>query len=159
MNGKVVLITGASGGLGNSVSRRFLASGAIVIGASRKITTDEFPSANFVAMPVDFSNKDATRAAVDTIVQKYGRLDALIHVLGGFAGGRSVAAVPMNGSTCDESGFSAAASCAFTGAIDIAVMAIRNAVIIAMCFISIFIYHTVHFVVTTNGVMTIYGFF
>jgi len=91
MNGKVVLITGASGGLGNSVTKRFLASGAIVIGASRKITTDEFPSANFVAMPVDFSNKDATCAAVDTIVQKYGRLDALIHVLGGFAGGRSVA--------------------------------------------------------------------
>src|SRR5262245_20085827 len=91
MNNKVVLITGASGGLGNSVTQRFLASGATVIGTSRKITADEFPSPNFVAIPADFTNDSAVRVAVATIAEKYGRLDAVIHVLGGFAGGKSIA--------------------------------------------------------------------
>jgi len=91
MSNKVVLITGASGALGNSVTNRFLASGATVVGASRKITADEFPFPNFLAMPADFTNDSAVRASVNSIVQKYGRLDTVIHVLGGFAGGKSVA--------------------------------------------------------------------
>ena len=91
MGSKVVFITGASGGLGASVTQRFLRGGAIVIGASRRITADEFGSPDFVAMPVDFTNDSAVRAAVESVVQKYGKLDALIHVLGGFAGGKSVA--------------------------------------------------------------------
>jgi NAD(P)-dependent dehydrogenase (short-subunit alcohol dehydrogenase family) len=91
MSNKVVLITGASGGLGNSVTNRFLAGGATVVGTSRKITADEFPSLNFVAMPADFTNDSAVRASVNSIVEKYGRLDAVIHILGGFAGGKSIA--------------------------------------------------------------------
>jgi NAD(P)-dependent dehydrogenase (short-subunit alcohol dehydrogenase family) len=90
MSNKVVFITGASGGLGQSVTQRFLASGDTVIGASRKITAEEFPATNFVAMSVDFTNDAAVRAAVESIIQKYGRLDTLIHVLGGFAGGKSI---------------------------------------------------------------------
>ena len=91
MNGKVVFITGASGGLGNSVTQRFLSSGATVIGASRKISAADFPAPNFVPMPVDFTKDSDVRAAVDSIVQKYGKLDVLVHVLGAFAGGKSVA--------------------------------------------------------------------
>jgi len=91
MDEKVVFITGASGGLGASVTQRFLASGATVIGASRRISADEFPSPKFVAMPVDFTNDLAVRTAVGSIIERCGRLDTLIHVLGGFAGGKSVA--------------------------------------------------------------------
>jgi NAD(P)-dependent dehydrogenase (short-subunit alcohol dehydrogenase family) len=91
MTNKVVFITGANGGLGVSVTQRFLAGGATVIGASRKITGNEFPSPNFSAMPTDFTNDSAVRTAVDSIIQKYGKLDVLIHVLGAFAGGKSVA--------------------------------------------------------------------
>ncbi|HLZ13784.1 MAG TPA: SDR family NAD(P)-dependent oxidoreductase [Candidatus Acidoferrum sp.] len=91
MSDRVVFITGASGGLGQSVTQRFLANGDTVIGASRKITAEEFPVANFAALPVDFRSDAAVRAAVDSIVRKYGRLDTLVHVLGGFAGGKSIA--------------------------------------------------------------------
>jgi NAD(P)-dependent dehydrogenase (short-subunit alcohol dehydrogenase family) len=42
-------------------------------------------------MRVDFTSDAAVRTAVNSIVQKYGKLDALIHILGGFAGGKSVA--------------------------------------------------------------------
>lgn len=91
MSNKVVLITGASGALGNPVTNRFLAGGATVVGSSRRITADEFPSPNFVAMSADFTNDSAVRTTLNSIVQKYGRLDAVIHVLGGFAGGKSIA--------------------------------------------------------------------
>lgn len=91
MTNRVVFITGASGGLGKSVTERFLVSGATVIGASRRITAEEFPAPNFTPMPVDFTSDAAVRAAVNAIVEKHGRLDTLVHVLGGFAGGKSVA--------------------------------------------------------------------
>jgi NADP-dependent 3-hydroxy acid dehydrogenase YdfG len=91
MPNRVVFITGASGGLGAAVTKRFLQNGTAVIGASRRITQAEFPGDNFTAMPVDFTSDAAVRAAIDAIVKKYGRLDVLIHVLGGFAGGTSVA--------------------------------------------------------------------
>src|SRR6266850_8170451 len=91
MNNKVVLITGAKGGLGSFVTQRFLATGATVVGISRSISQADFPEANFVALPVDFTKAGAVRAAVESIVSRFGRLDALVHLLGGFAGGQTVA--------------------------------------------------------------------
>jgi NAD(P)-dependent dehydrogenase (short-subunit alcohol dehydrogenase family) len=91
VNDKVVLITGAKGGLGTSVTQRFLAAGATVIGASRTISNDDFPAPNFTALPVDFTKSAAVRDAVESIVARHGKLDVLVHVLGGFAGGQSVA--------------------------------------------------------------------
>jgi NAD(P)-dependent dehydrogenase (short-subunit alcohol dehydrogenase family) len=91
MEGKIVLITGAKGGLGTSVTQRFLNSGATVIGTSRSIKSSDFPNPRFVGMPVDFTNAGMVAAAVDEVITRHGKIDALIHVLGGFAGGTSVA--------------------------------------------------------------------
>jgi len=88
---KVVLITGASGGLGNSVTEAFLNAGAIVAGTSRKITQDEFKRPNFHAFPADISNLRSAKALADSVAQKLGRIDVLIHLVGAFAGGASVA--------------------------------------------------------------------
>jgi len=91
MNNKVVLITGAKGGLGSVVTQRFLATGATVVGTSRSISQADFPEANFVALPVDFTKAGAAGRAVESVVSRFGRLDALVHLLGGFAGGQTVA--------------------------------------------------------------------
>jgi NAD(P)-dependent dehydrogenase (short-subunit alcohol dehydrogenase family) len=91
MSGRVVLITGAKGGLGSFVTQRFLATGATVVGASRNITPEDFPVANFVALPADFTRAAAVHGAISSVIDRYGRLDVLVHVLGGFAGGMSVA--------------------------------------------------------------------
>jgi len=91
MNNKVVLITGAKGGLGSFVTQRFLATGAMVVGTSRSISQADFPEANFVALPVDFTKAAAVRNAVESVVSRFGRLDVLVHLLGGFAGGQTVA--------------------------------------------------------------------
>jgi NAD(P)-dependent dehydrogenase (short-subunit alcohol dehydrogenase family) len=91
MQDKIVLITGAKGGLGTFVTRRFLAAGAKVVGTSRSITKEDFPHDNFTPLSVDFTQSAAARDAVESVVSRFGRLDVLAHVMGGFAGGQSVA--------------------------------------------------------------------
>src|SRR5271167_3407370 len=91
MKEKLVLITGAKGGLGSFVTQRFLTTGATVVGASRSISKEDFPQPNFVPLPVDFTKSAAVREAVETVVSRSGKLDVLVHVMGGFAGGKTVA--------------------------------------------------------------------
>ncbi|HXN51491.1 MAG TPA: SDR family NAD(P)-dependent oxidoreductase [Candidatus Acidoferrum sp.] len=91
MSDRVVFITGAKGGLGSFITRRFLATGATVVGASRSVSQQDFPLPNFAALPVDFTKSAAVSSAVNSIIDRYRKLDVLVHVLGGFAGGKSVA--------------------------------------------------------------------
>jgi len=91
MRDKVVLITGAKGGLGSFVTQRFLSAGAKVVGSSRSISQEDFPQPNFNPLAVDFTKPQAVRDAVESIVRRLGRLDVLVHALGGFAGGQTVA--------------------------------------------------------------------
>jgi NAD(P)-dependent dehydrogenase (short-subunit alcohol dehydrogenase family) len=87
MKDKVVLITGAKGGLGSFITRRFLETGATVVGASRNISRQDFPGPNFTALGVDFTKAAAVNDAVQSVITRFGRLDVLVHLLGGFAGG------------------------------------------------------------------------
>ena len=96
MQDRVVFITGASGGLGTSVTNAFLRQGARVIGAALHIKEADFPQPNFEAMTLDFNKLDEIKRGVAKIVEHYGRLDVLVHVLGGFAGG------PLVAETSDE---------------------------------------------------------
>ena len=91
MKDKVVLVTGANGGLGRYVTQAFLDAGATVVGSSRKIQQSDFARANFVAIPAELSVRQSGNALIDTFVQRFGKLDALAHTVGGFAGGQSVA--------------------------------------------------------------------
>lgn len=91
MSERVVFITGANGGLGTFVTETFLQKGDKVVGASLHIASGDFPSPNFRALSVDFTDGRQTHAAIEKVVTDYGHLDVLVHVLGGFAGGQSIA--------------------------------------------------------------------
>jgi NAD(P)-dependent dehydrogenase (short-subunit alcohol dehydrogenase family) len=91
MQGKVVLVTGANGGLGTYVTQAFLDAGATVIGTSRKIQQSDFNKPNFTALPAEISTREGARALVDQVVSRFGKLDVLAHTVGGFAGGQSIA--------------------------------------------------------------------
>ena len=90
MKGKVVLVTGANGGLGTYVTRAFLEAGATVIGTSRKILQSDLNNPNFTALPAEISTSEGAKILVDQVVARFGKLDVLAHTVGGFAGGRSV---------------------------------------------------------------------
>jgi NAD(P)-dependent dehydrogenase (short-subunit alcohol dehydrogenase family) len=91
MKDKVVLVTGANGGLGTFVTQAFLDAGATVVGTSRKIQQSQFRSPSFVAMAAELATRENARALVDQVVARLGRLDVLAHTVGGFAGGQPVA--------------------------------------------------------------------
>jgi NAD(P)-dependent dehydrogenase (short-subunit alcohol dehydrogenase family) len=87
---KVVLITGANGGLGASVTNAFLDAGARVAGVSLKIRNSDFPRPSFEAIPAELSSGAAARAVAEAVTAKWGRIDALVHLIGGFSGGKTV---------------------------------------------------------------------
>ncbi len=91
MKGKVVLVTGANGGLGTYVTQAFLDAGATVVGTSRKIQQSDFNNPNFTALPAEISTREGAQTLVDTVVARFGRVDVLAHTVGGFAGGQSLA--------------------------------------------------------------------
>jgi len=91
MQGKVVLVTGADGGLGTYVTQSFLDAGATVIGTSRKIQQTDFNSPSFTALPAEISSRKGAQGLVDQVVARFGRLDVLAHTVGGFAGGQAIA--------------------------------------------------------------------
>jgi NAD(P)-dependent dehydrogenase (short-subunit alcohol dehydrogenase family) len=91
LNDKVVLITGAKGGLGTFVTQAFLDAGATVVGASRSIAAADFPHSSFFAMPAELSSAESTEKLSSEVVDRFQKIDALVHLVGGFAGGKSVA--------------------------------------------------------------------
>jgi NAD(P)-dependent dehydrogenase (short-subunit alcohol dehydrogenase family) len=90
MSDRIVLITGARGGLGSFVTQRFLGTGATVIGTDRTISPGDFSGANFVALPADLTKSAAVATAIGSVIERYGRLDVLVHLLGAFTGGKPV---------------------------------------------------------------------
>jgi len=91
MKGKVVLVTGANGGLGIYLTQAFLDAGATVIGSSRSIRQSDFEGSAFIAVATEISNRENARALVDQVVSRFGRLDVLAHTVGGFVGGQPIA--------------------------------------------------------------------
>jgi len=89
--GKVALVTGANGGLGSHVTLALLEEGATVVGLSPKIRQSDFDSPAFIAWPAEISSGETAKTAVDGVIAKFGKVDILAHLAGGFAGGKSVA--------------------------------------------------------------------
>jgi NAD(P)-dependent dehydrogenase (short-subunit alcohol dehydrogenase family) len=85
MDGKVVVVTGASGALGKVVAEAALARGARVAGVDH--ATSQIPAtANRIELGgVDLSDASQANKAIDAVAAHFGRLDALINIAGGFA--------------------------------------------------------------------------
>jgi len=96
MKGMVSLITGASGGLGVPVTRALLDAGSIVVGVSPKIRPSDFNHENFTALPATIDGLPAANKIADFVMGRFGRIDVLAHLVGGFAGGKAVADIDDN---------------------------------------------------------------
>ena len=87
--GKVVVITGASSGLGEAAARFLAARGAnVALGARRvdriRALADELTrgSGKALAISTDVTRRDEVQALVDAAVHTYGRLDVMINNAG-----------------------------------------------------------------------------
>src|SRR5919205_210115 len=81
---KVVLVTGASSGLGEAIADYLSKKGYTVYGSSRKI---EQGSQKFKALKMDVGSEESVQEASATIIQQQGRIDVLINNAGlGIAG-------------------------------------------------------------------------
>ncbi len=61
-----------------------------MIGVSRSIQPGDFPHDRFHAMPAGLTSAAAARQLVQEALARFPKIDALIHVMGGFAGGQRV---------------------------------------------------------------------
>jgi NAD(P)-dependent dehydrogenase (short-subunit alcohol dehydrogenase family) len=96
------LITGGTGALGSVVARTFLAAGYRVAVTYRGATEWESLAASepaarsgarLLGVETDVTDEESVRRAADSAVAAFGRLDVLVHVAGGYAGGTPVEAV------------------------------------------------------------------
>ena len=85
MDGKVVVVTGASGALGKVVAEAALARGAKVAGVDYAPSQAPATGNRIELGGVDLSDTAAAKKAIDAVVSHFGRLDALINIAGGFA--------------------------------------------------------------------------
>lgn len=87
---KTIIVTGASGNLGQAVVRKFLGEGYFVTGTI--IPNDpvkiDIADKNFEAVVVDLMNEDAAQNFVANTATKNGTIDAAVLTVGGFAMGK-----------------------------------------------------------------------
>ncbi|MGF6776668.1 SDR family oxidoreductase [Paraburkholderia sp. GAS334] len=89
IEGKVVVITGASSGLGEATARHLCAQGASVVLGARRVDriqslADELirGGGKAVAVGTDVTRYDEVKRLVDTAVQTFGRVDVMINNAG-----------------------------------------------------------------------------
>jgi NADP-dependent 3-hydroxy acid dehydrogenase YdfG len=89
IEGKVVVITGASSGLGEATARLLSAQGASVVLGARRVDriqslADELigSGGKALAIPTDVTHPDQVKRLVDTAVQAYGRIDVMLNNAG-----------------------------------------------------------------------------
>lgn len=71
-DGKIVVITGASAGIGAATAALFARRGAKVVALNRRQTPD------FECIGTDVTDAQAVNAAVAEVVRRYGRIDVLV---------------------------------------------------------------------------------
>ena len=90
MNEKTALVTGADGGLGIHVTKALLDAGFLVTGLAPKRQQSDFDRPGFTALPARLDSLEAAKQSADAVMTKFGKIDVVAHLVGGFAGGPSV---------------------------------------------------------------------
>jgi NAD(P)-dependent dehydrogenase (short-subunit alcohol dehydrogenase family) len=91
---RVVVVTGAGGNLGSAVAHAFEACGArlALLDLDRDILGAAFGAEddNRLLLAVDLLDRDRVYAAVSTIINRFGQIDVLCNIAGGFRMGEPV---------------------------------------------------------------------
>ena len=94
---RVAVITGATGGSGRVVARRLAQAGASLALFSssedklgRLVAELGIAQERWLERALDFTDHAAARVAAEATMEKFGRVDMLLHFIGGWTGGKTV---------------------------------------------------------------------
>jgi NAD(P)-dependent dehydrogenase (short-subunit alcohol dehydrogenase family) len=103
LDGRVIAIAGASGGLGPSVAKRLAVGGATIAGVDRsgehlEALREELdlPDDRFDGRVVDLLDEQAARKWAVDLHERFGPVDALLHLVGGWRGGEPLPEAPLS---------------------------------------------------------------
>jgi NAD(P)-dependent dehydrogenase (short-subunit alcohol dehydrogenase family) len=98
MNGRVIVITGATGVLAGAAARALAAEGAslgLLSNDAEKLDSLAhslaLPPERILARTVDLTDALTARDSALGLIRHFGRIDALLHLIGGWAGGQTLA--------------------------------------------------------------------
>jgi NAD(P)-dependent dehydrogenase (short-subunit alcohol dehydrogenase family) len=89
LTGRVIVVAGAGGPSGHAMARRLAAAGAHVVAADRR--SQEWDNVLISSAIVDLLDFDDTLAWAAEVIEVHGRVDGLIHLVGGWRGGKTFA--------------------------------------------------------------------
>ena len=83
MSGKIVLVTGASSGIGMAIAKEFVEKGFKVFGTSRNAEKTEIEqSGGYSLLSLDITDDSSRKNCVDKILKTEGRIDILVNNAG-----------------------------------------------------------------------------
>ena len=100
---KVIAVAGAAGGLGPTVCRSLADAGATV--AATDIAQEKLdalagelglPADRWDGRPADLLSPQGAAAWADSLVERFGKVDALVHLVGGWKGGEPLATASLD---------------------------------------------------------------
>ncbi len=103
LDSRVIAIAGAGGGLGPSVVRLLAEKGAMIaatdisqerldqLGADLVLSDQRYDGRS-----VDLLDENATRRWATDLRERFGRVDGLVHLVGGWRGGEPIAEAPLS---------------------------------------------------------------
>jgi NAD(P)-dependent dehydrogenase (short-subunit alcohol dehydrogenase family) len=101
LDGRVIAIAGVGGGLGPLVAARLAEAGATVAGTDRdpdvldSIGAELRVGERWDGRAVDLLDEEAVRGWCAALVERFGRVDGLVHLVGGWRGGEPLHEAPL----------------------------------------------------------------
>jgi NAD(P)-dependent dehydrogenase (short-subunit alcohol dehydrogenase family) len=103
LDSRVFAIAGIGGGLGPVVAERLSAAGAVVAGTDREqARIDEvgaglgLPAERWDGRAADLLDEEAARRWCAALLERFGRIDGLLHLVGGWRGGQPLHEAPLS---------------------------------------------------------------
>jgi NAD(P)-dependent dehydrogenase (short-subunit alcohol dehydrogenase family) len=102
LDGRVIAIAGVGGGLGPLVAARLAEAGATVAGTDRNqgaldaVGADLGIGERWDGRAVDLLDEESARAWCAALVGRFGRVDGLVHLVGGWRGGQPLHEAPLS---------------------------------------------------------------
>jgi NAD(P)-dependent dehydrogenase (short-subunit alcohol dehydrogenase family) len=92
---RIILVTGGTGALGSSITMAFVESKAIVISSytherEESLTQTENKSASIQLIKADITKEEEVTRLVSNVIDRYGRIDILVNVVGAYIAPKSV---------------------------------------------------------------------